>query len=145
MHPAILNSYGPRLVIHIVAAVLVLSTLPEAPNWFLWSVLGLGLAWPHLVLVIGYLFPKQQKPFAYNSFFVDGTLVGAYIGLTGFALMPTIAMATVAVASQLLMGGFWLLRKIVVCHPGINETAKSKETIECTDKTKGAAIQANCA
>ena len=29
--------------------------------------------------------------------------------------------------------------KIVVCHPGITEVAKSKDTIVCTDNTKGVA------
>jgi hypothetical protein len=27
--------------------------------------------------------------------------------------------------------------KIVVCHPGIIDTAKSKDTTECTDNTSG--------
>ena len=29
--------------------------------------------------------------------------------------------------------------KIVVCHPGITEVAKSKDTIECTENTSGVA------
>ena len=31
---------------------------------------------------------------------------------------------------------------IVVCHPGITDVAKSKETIECTEKTSGVASPA---
>ena len=33
--------------------------------------------------------------------------------------------------------------KIVVCQPGIIETAKSKLTIECTDNTRGVHRPAN--
>ena len=33
--------------------------------------------------------------------------------------------------------------KIVVCHPGITEVAKSKDTIVCTESTKGVAKPAN--
>ena len=33
--------------------------------------------------------------------------------------------------------------KIVVCHPGITEVAKSIDTIECTEKTRGVANPAN--
>ena len=29
--------------------------------------------------------------------------------------------------------------KIVVCHPGITDVAKSMDTIECTENTKGVA------
>src|SRR6218665_1234593 len=33
--------------------------------------------------------------------------------------------------------------KIVVCHPGITEVAKSNDTIECTENTSGVATPAN--
>ena len=33
--------------------------------------------------------------------------------------------------------------KIVVCHPGITEVAKSIDTIECTENTRGVAKPAN--
>ena len=33
--------------------------------------------------------------------------------------------------------------KIVVCHPGTMDVAKSIDTIECTEKTNGVAIPAN--
>src|SRR5210317_910928 len=33
--------------------------------------------------------------------------------------------------------------KIVVCHPGITEVAKSNDTIECTENTSGVAKPAN--
>src|SRR6478752_435649 len=33
--------------------------------------------------------------------------------------------------------------KIVVCHPGITEVAKSKDTIVCTESTSGVAKPAN--
>ena len=33
--------------------------------------------------------------------------------------------------------------KIVVCHPGITDVAKSIDTIECTENTKGVAKPAN--
>ena len=32
--------------------------------------------------------------------------------------------------------------KMVVCHPGMTEVAKSKETIVCTDRTNGVEIPA---
>ena len=32
---------------------------------------------------------------------------------------------------------------MVVCHPGITEVAKSKDTIVCTDNTSGVANPAN--
>jgi len=32
---------------------------------------------------------------------------------------------------------------MVVCHPGITEVAKSKDTIVCTESTKGVAKPAN--
>ena len=33
--------------------------------------------------------------------------------------------------------------KIVVCHPGITEVAKSKDTMVCTESTSGVAKPAN--
>jgi hypothetical protein len=33
--------------------------------------------------------------------------------------------------------------KMVVCHPGITEVAKSIDTIECTENTSGVAIPAS--
>ena len=33
--------------------------------------------------------------------------------------------------------------KIVVCHPGITDVAKSKDTIVCTESTSGVAKPAN--
>jgi hypothetical protein len=33
--------------------------------------------------------------------------------------------------------------KIVVCHPGMSEIAKSKETIVCTERTSGVASPAS--
>ena len=33
--------------------------------------------------------------------------------------------------------------KIVVCHPGITEVAKSKDTMVCTESTNGVAKPAN--
>jgi hypothetical protein len=33
--------------------------------------------------------------------------------------------------------------KMVVCHPGITETAKSKDTMVCTDRTSGVAKAAS--
>ena len=33
--------------------------------------------------------------------------------------------------------------KMVVCHPGITEVAKSMETMECTENTSGVAMPAS--
>ena len=110
LHPAIKYAYGPRLIIHLVSVAMVIATLVDAPRWFVGATIGLALAWPHLTLLIGRIVPRQKR-FAYDSFFVDGTLMGCYLTLCGFALVPSVTLLTVSLASQLLMGGVWLLKR----------------------------------
>lgn len=104
LHPLVRTAYAPRIVSWALAALIVISTLPDRPTTLVAVAALIGLGWPHLAYLLGRRAGDPRRA-GLHHLAVDGFLAGVFIGLTGFSPLPAGSIAVVVLGFQLMMAG----------------------------------------
>ena len=104
IHPFARATYPGRISILIFGAVMVAYVVWEQSPALGIGVVIFGLLYPH-VMYLAALISGQSKQVGYVTFFTDTAVTGIWIVMMGYALVPSLAFASIVTAVPLLMGG----------------------------------------
>ncbi|MFO7763998.1 MAG: response regulator [Wenzhouxiangellaceae bacterium] len=127
VHTIVRLPFAGRVYAMAMVAILVSVTLPPDRQELMGIILGVGLTYPWLIYMAA-KYSGHSKTVGYLAFSLDGMLAGAAIVLCGYAFVPSAVIATMLVASAVVIGGGNLLVQTIL--PAIIVTALAWPHVE---------------
>src|SRR5690606_5495336 len=106
------TTYVGRIIITAVGSLMVATVVWEASPVFATVIVAFGLIYPHVMYRAAV--HGDSRAIGLLTFFVDSFIMGVWIVLLSYALIPSLAISVVVFSVALLMGGLSLAIRALI-------------------------------
>ncbi|MEE8369026.1 MAG: histidine kinase dimerization/phospho-acceptor domain-containing protein, partial [Thermoanaerobaculia bacterium] len=104
VYPLVKVSYWLRITTYPIIALVVVSTWKDPPMAAVVGVLAIAAVWPQLASLYG-TYSSNSRQAAFTAFYVDSILVGLFLPLTSYGLLPGSTLLVMFVGWCMVVGG----------------------------------------
>ncbi len=113
VHPSLTNVRWARAFVYAAASVMFVFSMDPELVWTKGVVLVFGFVYPTVFHFFAHR-AHDTRTIGYWAFVVDAALWSVAVVLTSYAIIPLLLAPTIAILTALIMGGTWLVKRVLI-------------------------------